>query len=470
MDDQLVLDPALTQQDRVVLKSLARDVHLRRAASAGSPNDDQPAAAAGEAVSRSTSAEKLQADCTPTTRSATIKAQDARPDAAVTHDELRDVAKLKAMRDPSHADFKPTVILSTDDIDNLFPPFIANTIIHPVARAAGRIARHETDAVMVLHLFLYLATSIPSAVLLYRHFSYLHGVGHVIMQFYYVGTYTLMMHQHIHQRGILSKKYAIIDKIFPYITDPLMGHTWNTYYYHHVKHHHVEGNGPEDLSTTIRYQRDSVVDLLRYVGRFYFLIWLDLPLYFIRKRRAGMALRSAGWEFLTYAFYTTMAVMFGFKATMFVYVVPLLILRLGLMIGNWGQHAFVDPDEPDSDFRSSITLIDVASNRFCFNDGYHTSHHLNPMRHWRDHPISFLEQKHTYAKEGALVFHNIDFLMITARLMMKDYDHLAKCLVPMGSQIDLTMQGRVDLLKKLTRKFSDVDIRRTFEKPTEPTQ
>lgn len=30
------------------------------------------------------------------------------------------------------------------------------------------------------------------------------------------------------------------------------------------------------------------------------------------------------------------------------------------MVGNWGQHAFVDKDEPDSDFRSSITLIDVA--------------------------------------------------------------------------------------------------------------
>ncbi len=92
------------------------------------------------------------------------------------------------------------------------------------------------------------------------------------------------------------------------------------------------------------------------------------------------------------------------------------------------------------------------------------------MRHWRDHPISFLEQKHTYAKEGALVFHNIDFLMITARLMMKDYEHLAGCLVPMGSQIDLTMQGRVELLKRLTRKFSDADIRRTFEKPAQPAQ
>lgn len=89
------------------------------------------------------------------------------------------------------------------------------------------------------------------------------------------------------------------------------------------------------------------------------------------------------------------------------------------------------------------------------------------MRHWRDHPISFLEQKQTYAQEGALVFHNIDFLMITVRLLLKDYEHLAKCLVPMGDQIDLTMEGRVDLLKKLTRKFTEADIHQTFGKPAQ---
>jgi hypothetical protein len=46
-------------------------------------------------------------------------------------------------------------------------------------------------------------------------------------------------------------------------------------------------------------------------------------------------------------------------ATLFVFILPLFLLRLGLMIGNWGQHAFVDETDPNSDFRSSITLIDV---------------------------------------------------------------------------------------------------------------
>lgn len=32
------------------------------------------------------------------------------------------------------------------------------------------------------------------------------------------------------------------------------------------------------------------------------------------------------------------------------------------MVNNWGQHAFVDDDEPDSDYRSSITVIDTKVN------------------------------------------------------------------------------------------------------------
>lgn len=137
-----------------------------------------------------------------------------------------------------------------------------------------------------------------------------------------------------------------------------MGHTWNTYYYHHVKHHHVEGNGPNDLSSTIRYQRDNIVHFLHYVARFFFLIWFDLPRYFLRKGQINNAIKAGSWEILNYAaIYSFYRI--NLKATIFVFLCPLFLMRIGLMVGNWGQHAFVDADDPNSDFRSSITLIDV---------------------------------------------------------------------------------------------------------------
>jgi hypothetical protein len=109
-------------------------------------------------------------------------------------------------------------------------------------------------------------------------------------------------------------------------------------------------------------------------------------------------------------------------------------------------------------------LTRVQSNRYCFNDGYHTSHHLNPLRHWRDHPAAFLQQKQTYAREGALVFHNIDYIMITVRLIMKDYQHLARCLVPIGDQISLTLDERAQMLQDRTRRFSEEEIKKKFPK------
>lgn len=104
------------------------------------------------------------------------------------------------------------------------------------------------------------------------------------------------------------------------------------------------------------------------------------------------------------------------------------------------------------------------SNRFCFNDGYHTSHHLNPMRHWRQHPVAFLKQKDQYAREHALTFKNIDYIMITVRLVMKDYMHLAKCLVPMGEQIGMTLDEKAAMLRRKTRAFTEEEIAVKFGK------
>lgn len=266
------------------------------------------------------------------------------------------------LNDPASQDFEPTIFSSWDmrDLKSRLPPAVYQYMLLPYVSWAQTIARHETDVIMVTHLIMHFTTSLPSAVWLFYRFSYLHGILHVLLQGWYIGAYTLLRHQHIHQRGVLAKRswIQLFDQIFPYVMDPLMGHTWNSYFYHHVKHHHVEGNGPDDLSSTVRYQRDDIWHFLHYVGRFYFLVWLDLPLYFVRKGRVSLALRTAFWELSNYA---TIAFLlrYNFKPALFTLLIPLLIMRLGLMVGNWGQHAFVDADEPDSDYRSSITLIDV---------------------------------------------------------------------------------------------------------------
>lgn len=341
MDKQITFDPQLTKDDRLVLDNLVADIQKQGSTS----KTNEPSSSSRPNVDKDT----------------------ASASASVPDDDKSLLELLKSMNTPSSENCDPTVFTSWDLADFNKKSLFYIWILEPYVGCARKIVRKETDVVMVTHLLLYFTTSVPSAVMLYwRGFTWLHGIAHLMMQGTYVGTYTLMMHQHIHTGGVLAKKFNVFDKLFPYITDPLMGHTWNTYYYHHIKHHHVEGNGPNDLSSTLRFQRDSFTHFLIYLGRFFFFIWAELSLYFIQKRRYKLA---AGLLFSEWANYTTYAVLFWLnpKSTVFVFLLPLLLMRIGLMAGNWGQHAFVDHDEPDSDYRSSITLIDsmVSSMLHC---------------------------------------------------------------------------------------------------------
>lgn len=287
------------------------------------------------------------------------------------NDEDRPSLKLLAnMADPTHPDFQPTVFLTWDhdltEINDKTVTSFRTMILRHYITWARTVVRHDTDVVFLSHIIMYFCTSVPSALyLFFGNFTYLHGIIHLLVTVWYSGGFTLMMHNHIHNNGVLAKPYFAFDWSFPYILEPLMGHTWDSYYYHHVKAHHVEGNGPDDLSTTIRYQRDSVWCFLQYELRFLLLCWFDLPKYFVSKGKYNLAFRVTCTELSSYAFLYFLA-KWQFKPALFVFLLPFTIMRIGLMLGNWGQHALVDDVEPNSDFRSSITLIDVPVSHFAF--------------------------------------------------------------------------------------------------------
>lgn len=61
-----------------------------------------------------------------------------------------------------------------------------------------------------------------------------------------------------------------------------------------------------------------------------------------------------------------------------------------------------------------------------------------------------------------MVFKDIDYIMMTVRLFMKDYETLARCLVPIGGQVDLSMGQRAELLRRKTRRFTEEEIQKKF--------
>ena len=73
-----------------------------------------------------------------------------------------------------------------------------------------------------------------------------------------------------------------------------------------------------------------------------------------------------------------------------------------------------------------------------------------------------MKAKSDYATNEALVFYNIDYLMMTYRLLSKDYLYLANCLVPIGSQKGMSQQEIADMLRTKTRRFTEEEIEEKF--------
>lgn len=63
-----------------------------------------------------------------------------------------------------------------------------------------------------------------------------------------------------------------------------------------------------------------------------------------------------------------------------------------------------------------------------------------------------------------MTFANIDYIMITLSCITKNFDRLAEALVPMGDQIGMSHEEKVEMLRSKTRKFTAAEIKDKFMK------
>jgi hypothetical protein len=91
-----------------------------------------------------------------------------------------------------------------------------------------------------------------------------------------------------------------------------------------------------------------------------FTLWFELPLYFLSTKKIKSAIKVFAVEIFSYTAIYLLLTKINRGATVFTFLIPLVQMRLAMAVGNWGQHCLLDKEDPCSDFRSSITLIDVA--------------------------------------------------------------------------------------------------------------
>lgn len=320
-----------------------------------------------------------------------------------------------------------------------------------------KMIRDERDLPFVYLAIKITLTLIPSAILLYTPLLQspywgAWGVIHFILCIVvFLGPYTLMLHNTSH-RPFFKREHNAWNKFIPWILGPFMGQSPDLYFMHHMGMHHAEGNMPEDKSSTMPFQRDSFRGFLHYYLRFLFIGVIELAQYFLGKKRSSIARKAAIVEYGYYVVLFLLA-MLNFGATMVVFVVPLLVIRLAMMSGNWGQHAFVDPDEPNNDYKSSITCINTPYNQKCFNDGYHIGHHQVPNMHWTDMPVDFQKNIDKYVANQSLIFEGLDFQQVFLFLMFKKYDKLTNYMVNINGDTFKDKEEAIAIMKKRLKRF-----------------
>ncbi|MDP2311029.1 MAG: fatty acid desaturase [Pseudomonadota bacterium] len=238
----------------------------------------------------------------------------------------------------------------------------------------------------------------------------------------YLDRFILMLHCTSHRPLF---KASWMKHIIPWAIGPFFGQTPQSYFVHHIGMHHIENNLANDLSTTMRYQRDSFRHWLHYLVSFLGVGLPKLAAYHWRRGSKHMLRRLLIGEG---AFWLLMIVLasVNWQATLVVFVGPVLGVRTLMMAGNWGQHAFIDPLDPGETYRSSITCINTRYNVRCFNDGYHTVHHHKPRAHYTEMPGLFESAREAYGREDAIVFDGIDFFQVWVLLMLRQHKALAR--------------------------------------------
>jgi hypothetical protein len=292
---------------------------------------------------------------------------------------------------------------------------------------------------------------VPAAVLLYLIEPFRWWLGAIylfVVLFVFLDRLILMVHNIAH-RATFRPGWRFFAFWLEWVLQPLFGLTPHTYFAHHVAMHHPENNAPIDISSTMRFRRDSFFHFLRYVGRFYVWAMVDLGKYMILRRRFKVLRRLITGEVTYYAVAISLLVWKPLP-TLFVLVLPLLITRFLMMAGNWGQHAFIDPEDPVNSYKNSITCINCRYNRRAFNDGYHVDHHLKPRQHWTELPLDLQRDPSEFARQGSIVFVGIDFFIVWLMLMLKQWNFLAARVVSLDGR-ERSREEIVAMLKLRTR-------------------
>jgi hypothetical protein len=337
------------------------------------------------------------------------------------------------------------------------------------------------DCVFMDRLFLWTSIHVPLWIYLLLFCDYTNSklwfgavyAVYALLWFDQFVTYILALHCIVHRAILKTQSSAVARALkwfFVWVVGPMMGETPETYAAHHVNMHHPTNNGYEDLSTTMTYRRDSKWDFARYLARFFvvhFELWNHLS-----SKNPIIAKRFVTGELCWLAVGIALYLYRPFACAL-LYVLPVIVLRLGMTAGNFGQHAFINDASPFTNTCQSGVILNSAYNIVAFNDGYHIQHHEYPVAAYHELPHLFQKMMPDMARDDSVVFNGggvggpiFDWVTIWALIMSGDWDMLAEQFVDVRALVNKTpRRPKAEIIKMLQSRTCKVYDPKTTPPP-----
>jgi hypothetical protein len=279
-------------------------------------------------------------------------------------------------------------------------------------------------------------------------------LGPFFMNFAYV--YTLCHKEGHSHAGLYTMPYnrwTVVRNVFNWWIGMFYGVLPATFAIGHSINHHRYNNGQFDVVTTSDKPRDSFVNWVGYLPRwFIYAINISTSIQFALEGQMRIAKKVMVGTLYFFTWLAINAAIFGRFFTMAYLFFPFVEANILLAAVNWSWHAFLDPQDPENEFVQSITILEGSVN--VLNEDAHLVHHQYPAAHWTDHPKHLQAHWASYAEHRGSVFCRTHAFEIWGMVVCRNYEELARKWVDLRGERDgqaLSHEERVNLMKSRLR-------------------
>ena len=254
-----------------------------------------------------------------------------------------------------------------------------------------------------------------------------------------------LIHKEGHEpKGFFKKPFTFLNKFYGHFMVLFYGHVPEGYPMGHMRIHHKHDNAPDDVTSTVFYNRNHPARFMLYLFEF-MLFWTGISIaYYHFQRQRYDEFRRIVFGMLFY--YTVIATVMYFNFWFgFAYLLlPHLSAIIFLAVINYTWHAWTDPSEPKNIYKNSITVLTGHYN--VYNEDYHVEHHKRPQTHWEEYPVNYQKHLKESAENRAIIFYDTQAFEIFFWLMFGAYDKMADHMLDLNN--DMSKDDKIRLLKQ----------------------